>query len=67
MTRCVIPIAQPRARHRDCWVGSQGGVLRCDSAGWDAEAPCVCGGGGGKGVLHGSGRDYKEQALKDFH
>lgn len=62
-TGLSIPIAQCRARHRDCWVGFQGELLRCDSAGWDVEAARVW----GEGILHGGGRDCKEQALKDFH
>lgn len=40
------------------------GVLRCDSAGWHAGKQQVC---GGEEFLHGSNKDSKEQALKDFH
>lgn len=39
-------------------------VNRYGSASWDIGKQQVC---VGEGFLHGSGRDSKDQALKDFH
>lgn len=42
----------------------RGGVIKCDSGASHAGKQHVC---VGEGFLHGSGRDSKNQALKDFH
>lgn len=46
------------------WILRGGIVNRYDSASWDVGKQQVC---VGEGFLHGSGRDSKDQALKDFH